>query len=83
MNTVHTYSAILLEIDRAEQLHPKWPDDLVHAVAIVSEEAGELVRAANRVQFEEASMGEVIDEAVQVGAMVFRLLKNIDNARGS
>ena len=39
---------VMAEIDRAEKLHPVWPADIVKAAAIPAEEAGELLKAANR-----------------------------------
>ena len=38
---------VMAEIDRAETLHPVWPNDFVKAAAIPAEEAGELLKAAN------------------------------------
>lgn len=61
---------LIKELRRAEQIHPDWPEDLIHAAAIVSEEAGELVKAAN--QGDKVSMKR---EAIHTGAMVIRFLK--------
>lgn len=40
------FSEIRRELTRAEELHPGFPDDMVHRVAIMTEEAGEALRAA-------------------------------------
>lgn len=70
---------ILEELDCAENAHPKWPDDLVHAAAVVTEEAGELLKEANNVQFghKGSTMDEVKNEAIQTGAMAIRFLLNM------
>lgn len=69
---------VMAELERAERIHPMWPTDLVKASAILAEEAGETLRAANT--FDEIRSGkkEIITEAVQTAAMAIRLLKNIN-----
>ena len=81
--------AILLSIanecKRAESKHPHWPtsatdkeqNGMIAAAAILQEESGELISAAVQYDREGGSIGEVMKEAVQTGAMVVRLLKNI------
>jgi len=74
--------AILNELERAENKFPKWPADIVHAGAIVSEESGELIRACLNREYAKGgeSDAQLLDEcqkeAVQTGAMAFRFLKN-------
>lgn len=74
--------AILNELERAENKFPKWPDDIIHAGAIVAEESGELIRAClNREYAKDGEsdvqlLDECQKEAVQTGAMAFRFLKN-------
>jgi len=70
---------ILDEYNRAKKIHPGWPTDPIHAAAVVSEEAGELVRAANRFYYEGKREDEMIDEAVQLGAMALRFLIGMSN----
>ena len=68
------------ELDRAQSLHPLWPGhDLVHAAAIVSEESGELIRAALRHQYAEGgTLDDVKAEAVQTATTCIRLLMNLE-----
>ena len=69
---------VLNEIARAEEIHPEWSPDPVKAAAIVGEEAGELLQAANN--FDEnpdGSLTPVITEAIHTAATALRFLKNI------
>ena len=66
------------ELCRAIKKWPGWPTDPIHAAAIVSEESGELVRAANRFTYEGADLSEMKKEAVQVGAMAMRFLAGLE-----
>jgi NTP pyrophosphatase (non-canonical NTP hydrolase) len=81
MNTTNAFAAFLLELDRAEKLHPNWPKDIVHQAAILAEEVGELIRSANRVRWEDADPLECQEEAVQVGAMCLRFLRALELRR--
>lgn len=69
-------SAIVDELKRAEQKHPDWPTDIIHAAAIVGEESGELTQAALQCHYEKGSMANCQVEAIQVAATVIRFLKN-------
>lgn len=66
--------AILQEKERATLLHPNWPDDPIHQVAIMAEEAGEAVRAALRMVYEGGSVEDLRAELIQTGAMCVRCL---------
>lgn len=68
---------LLNELRQAEEKHPKWPKDDIHAAAIVAEEAGELVRASLQSVYESGHDSEMFKEAVQTGAMSIRFLKNL------
>lgn len=68
---------ILNELKRAEAKFPDWPDDIIHAAAIVAEEAGELTRASLNVVYSGENPNELQLEAIQVGAMAIRFLKNL------
>ena len=69
---------VMAEIDRAEKLHPVWPTDLVKAAAIPTEEAGELLKAANDYDEKHTSRQPIITEAVQTAASAIRFLKNLE-----
>lgn len=78
MKTEQILILVMAELDRAAKLHPAWPDDLVHAAAILAEEAGETLRAANTFNKTRSGKNEIITEAVQTAAMAIRLLQNIN-----
>ncbi len=67
---------ILDELDRACVLHPDWPSDIVHQAAIVAEEAGEALQAANNHLHHGADLDLVRREMIQCGAMCLRWMQN-------
>ena len=70
---------MLIELIRAENLHPVWPADVVHQVAILNEEAGEAMRAALRSYYNEGgTVEQVRTELIQTGAMAIRALINLE-----
>ena len=69
---------VMAEIDRAENLHPVWPHDIVKAAAVPVEEAGELLKAANNHEEKQSSRREIITEAVHTAASAIRFLKNLE-----
>lgn len=69
---------ILNECDRAEKLHPDWPRDPVHQIAILCEESGEALQAALNCQEGKDSKKHLVTETVQTAAMAIRFLKNIE-----
>ena len=69
--------AMLDEVERAMDLHP-WPEGLIHQVAIMMEEAGEVIKAANDYVHHGGSLDEVIRETIHTGATCLRLLDNLD-----
>ena len=76
---IETIIALVMgEIDRAENLHPVWPTDIVKAAAIPVEEAGELLRAANDHDEKHTSRQTMITEAVHTAASAIRFLKNLE-----
>ncbi|CNJ74580.1 TPA: hypothetical protein ACJS4S_004089 [Yersinia enterocolitica] len=69
---------IIDEAVRASEIHPKWPTDALHAVSILTEESGELMKAAIEYHYNNGDIEAVREEAVQTGAMALRVLLNID-----
>lgn len=72
---------VLEELERAKQLHPKWPLDPLHAAAIIGEEYGEMIQAILQLTYEypKADLEDVRREAVQTAAMALRFLENFDH----
>lgn len=66
---------ILIEVERAEKKHPVWPECHVKQIAIVSEEAGELVRAGNQLDEGKGSFADLRMEAIQTAATAIRFIK--------
>jgi len=65
------------ELRFAEKKHPGWPEDPVHAVAILVEEAGEAMKEALDVHYRGKENGDLIKELAQTGAMAIRALLNL------
>jgi len=68
---------VLFELERARLKHPKFPTDIIHQTAIMMEEAGEAVQAAN----DHVHSGDTIQaleaELIQTAAMCVRCLESI------
>ena len=76
-------SLILSELARAEKLHPVWPNNLIHAGMIITEENGELAQAILNHNEHKGSKAQIISEAVHTAAMALRFLKNINDEDNS
>ncbi|ELR69193.1 hypothetical protein C900_05389 [Fulvivirga imtechensis AK7] len=68
--------SILVEMKDATVKHPNWPDDVVHRAAIVTEKAGELIRAALNHHYEGGELAEMNKESIQTGATALRFIVN-------
>lgn len=80
MNIVEIDGAIAREILRAESKFPGWPEDIIHAVAILLEESGELVKACLDWHYGRCSDQEdIVEEAIHAGAMICRFLMGIEH----
>ena len=69
----------LEELLAAEEKFPGWPEDVIHAAAIVAEERGELLKAAIDFYFGRGTRDGFIKEATQVGAMAIRFLMHAED----
>lgn len=78
-------SEVLAELDRATAKFPTWPDDPLHAVAVVNEEVGELNKAVLQQVYEPQKnpLNAVHDEAVQAAAMLLRFIASIDQYKSN
>lgn len=79
--TQEAISQINDELAAAEKKHPTWPTDIIHASAILNEEAGELTQAAIDYHYDIGSLEAIRREAAQVGAMAIRVLINLPYAK--
>jgi uncharacterized membrane protein YidH (DUF202 family) len=67
------------ELALAVAKFPTWPTDVLHALAVLGEEFGELTQAALQSVYEpnKANPGAVRAEAIQVAAMALRFLASV------
>lgn len=73
--------SISKELDSAKAKHPHWPEDIIHAAAIVAEESGELIRAALQFKYENKNLFETEKEAIQTAAMAIRFLEGLNKLK--
>ncbi|ENG5503503.1 TPA: hypothetical protein ACPZN0_002442 [Yersinia enterocolitica] len=73
-----TSTEIIDEAIRASSIHPDWPTDALHAVSILTEEAGELMKATIEYHYNNGDKEAIRQEAIQTAAMALRVLLNID-----
>lgn len=71
---------VIDELARAVKKFPTWPTDPLHAVAVLGEEYGELVKAMLQNTYEPhlTSKLEIRKEALQTAAMALRLAASLD-----
>jgi len=77
MNPETIAAAIERELERARSKFPTWPEDLIHAAAIVGEESGELTQATLNYTYHRGGIAEVQKEAIHTAAMAMRFLENL------
>ena len=72
------------ELESAKSRYPWWPTDVIHAGAIVAEEAGELTQAtldhvyAHLNHNGKDTVARMRKEAIQTAAMAIRFLENME-----
>lgn len=89
MNTIspdleRCLEAVRGEVRRGQEIHPAWPSDPFHALAILGEEFGELTRAIVQWTYERdkiSSHADVAEEALQAAAMALRFMLHLDDYR--
>lgn len=78
-NNKGNYSEIMAEVKRAEAKWPEWPTNRYEALAILTEEIGELAQACLKEKHEGGNTKAIKTEAVQVAAMAIRFIRNLDS----
>lgn len=68
---------VIDELHKAELKFPGWPEDKIHAVAIMIEEAGESMQAAIDCVYSDGDIEKLRVELAQTGAMVIRALMHL------
>lgn len=72
-----TIDLIFHELRMAEKKHPGWPEDPIHGVAIMIEEAGEAMQAALDLHYRNAPIADLRKEHAQTRAMAIRALLHL------
>jgi NTP pyrophosphatase (non-canonical NTP hydrolase) len=75
------------ELDRAEALHPEYPESMYKRFAIMAEESGEVAKAILDWESYKSpgTWNHIREELIQTAAMCVRMLKNMemeDNEEG-
>lgn len=65
------------ELLQAINKHPVFPIDVIYATAILAEESGEAVRAANELVHHNGSVSDLEKELIHTGAMALRNLLHL------
>lgn len=69
---------VLSEIASAKTKHPEWPADHVSRAAIVSEEAGEVIREANHLREGKGDVRLLRSELIQTAGVCLRMIAIMD-----
>lgn len=71
----------LNELASARKRYPAWPTDIVHATAVMTEEANEALKSANEVRWGHkiTTLADVRKEVIQTIAMCLRLVVETPN----
>lgn len=71
------FEDIELELKRATEKHPNYPEDMFKQLAIMQEEAGEVTKAVLEYSFGKCSINEIRKELIETAAMCVRMLNNL------
>lgn len=71
---------IMSEVKFATEKFPTWPTDPIHAVNVLGEEFGELIKAVLQCVYEphKSTKNDVKKEAIQTAAMAIRFLQSLE-----
>lgn len=73
----HFMAAINKELKRSIELHPNYPKDIYHRLAIMQEEAGEVAKAVLDYDSDKGPIEDVTKELIQTAAMCLKMLLNM------
>ncbi len=79
MKTEQIFELVKKELESAKTKWPYYYADIIHASALINEEAGETIQAALDCTYDNGSLEDVKKEAIQTAAMCFRLLENFED----
>ena len=78
MNHDAVIELIISELRKAEEKHPFWPEDFIHAVGIITEEVGEAMQEAiDWTYTDKRNINNLKKELAQTGAMAIRALMHL------
>jgi NTP pyrophosphatase (non-canonical NTP hydrolase) len=75
----HILFDIEQELEKAKKKHPFFPVNPVERCAIMAEEAGEAVQAANDLRWDAGTKEDFQTELLQTAAMCVRILEAMEN----
>jgi NTP pyrophosphatase (non-canonical NTP hydrolase) len=78
LDRLQKYAPIDLELRRAKEKHPNYPNDIFQQLAIMQEEAGEVTMAVLDHYYDGKSLSHVKEELIQTAAMCMRMLEYLD-----
>ena len=80
METKTALEQIMLEVNQSMEKYPTWPNDPIHALAVLGEEFGELTKDVLQMTYEphKSSVQNVRTEAIQTAAMAIRFVMSLD-----
>lgn len=69
------FDLVVEEMNKAITKHPQWPSNVVEMAAIVTEEAGEVIREANHIREGIGSIEDVRKELIHTAGTAIRMLR--------